>query len=190
MGNFQFWWFHRKDPGQNYQNQPYIKCKNYFFVHNFVNSNVSELYRKNRLYPVFIFFLNMKLMKNGFFLLKKWEFQSIFSMIMLTRSSERILTQWTHLCRAVRSTFAVRETASLGIMGAPRVPPLNPSESIVLSECATLVCFDARGTKTHKSYAGLFLRSGYKNSQKLHAFPFPQDDKSWLYCRTATVFNL
>ena len=34
----------------------------------------------------------------------------------------------------VRSTFAVRETASLGIMGAPRVPPLNPSESIVLSE--------------------------------------------------------
>ena len=31
-------------------------------------------------------------------------------------------------------TFAVRETASLGIMGAPRVPPLNPEESIVLSE--------------------------------------------------------
>ena len=31
-------------------------------------------------------------------------------------------------------TFAVRETVSLGIMGAPRVPPLNPSESIVLSE--------------------------------------------------------
>ena len=30
-------------------------------------------------------------------------------------------------------TFAVRETASLGIMGAPRVPPLNPSETIVLS---------------------------------------------------------
>ena len=29
----------------------------------------------------------------------------------------------THLCRPVRSTFAVRETASLGIMGAPRVPP-------------------------------------------------------------------
>ena len=31
-------------------------------------------------------------------------------------------------------TFAVRETASLGMMGAPRVPPLNPSETIVLSE--------------------------------------------------------
>ena len=31
-------------------------------------------------------------------------------------------------------TFAVRETASLGIMGAPRVPSLNPSETIVLSE--------------------------------------------------------
>ena len=39
--------------------------------------------------------------------------------------------QLTHLCRPVRSTFAVRETASLGIMGAPRVPPLNPSETIV-----------------------------------------------------------
>ena len=29
-------------------------------------------------------------------------------------------------------TFAVRETVSLGIMGEPRVPPLNPSETIVL----------------------------------------------------------
>ena len=38
----------------------------------------------------------------------------------------------THLCRPVRSTFAVRETASLGIMGEPRVSPLHPSESIVL----------------------------------------------------------
>ena len=28
-------------------------------------------------------------------------------------------------------SFAVRETASLGIMGEPRVPPLNPSETIV-----------------------------------------------------------
>ena len=28
-------------------------------------------------------------------------------------------------------TCAVRETASPGIMGAPRVPPLNPSETIV-----------------------------------------------------------
>ena len=37
----------------------------------------------------------------------------------------------THLCPPLRSTFAVRETASLGIMGAPRVPPLNPSETIV-----------------------------------------------------------
>ena len=37
-------------------------------------------------------------------------------------------------------TFAVRETASLGIMGAPRVPPLNPSESIVLS-CIGLQIF-------------------------------------------------
>ena len=29
----------------------------------------------------------------------------------------------THLCPPLRSTFAVRETASLGIMGEPRVPP-------------------------------------------------------------------
>ena len=41
--------------------------------------------------------------------------------------------QLTHLCPPLRSTFAVRETASLGIRGAPRVPPLNPSETIVLS---------------------------------------------------------
>ena len=40
----------------------------------------------------------------------------------------------THLCPPLRSTFAVRETASLGIVGEPRVPPLSPSESIVLSE--------------------------------------------------------
>ena len=30
----------------------------------------------------------------------------------------------THLCRPVRSTFAVRDTASLGIRGAPEVSPL------------------------------------------------------------------
>ena len=50
----------------------------------------------------------------------------------------RCLRKCTHLCRPVRSTFAVRETASLGIMGAPRVPPLvpplNPSETILLWE--------------------------------------------------------
>ena len=40
----------------------------------------------------------------------------------------------THLCPPLRLTFAVRETASLGIMGAPRVPPLSPPETIVLSE--------------------------------------------------------
>ena len=30
----------------------------------------------------------------------------------------------THLCPPLRSTFAVRESASLGIMGEPEVPPL------------------------------------------------------------------
>ena len=38
----------------------------------------------------------------------------------------------THFCPQLRSTFAVRESASLAIMEAPRVPPLNPSETIVL----------------------------------------------------------
>ena len=38
------------------------------------------------------------------------------------------------------TTFAVRETASLGIMGAPRVPPLNPSETIVLSNDEHIGC--------------------------------------------------
>ena len=32
------------------------------------------------------------------------------------------------------ATCAVRETASLGIMGEPRVPPLNPAETIVFRE--------------------------------------------------------
>ena len=40
----------------------------------------------------------------------------------------------SHFCPPLRSTFAVRETASLGIMGEPMVPPLNPSETIVLWE--------------------------------------------------------
>ena len=47
-----------------------------------------------------------------------------------------VLSHLTHLCRPVRSTCAVRDTASLGIMGAPRVPALNPSETIVLSDNA------------------------------------------------------
>ena len=44
------------------------------------------------------------------------------------------VTQWflTHLYPPFRSIFAVRETASLGMMGETRVPPLNPSETIVL----------------------------------------------------------
>ena len=52
-------------------------------------------------------------------------------LIVFTRGC---ISSLTHLCRPVRSTFAVRETASLGIMGAPRVPPLNLPESIVLWE--------------------------------------------------------
>ena len=52
--------------------------------------------------------------------------------IKYLESLNKLKRSLTHLCRPVRSTFAVRETASLGIMGEPRVPPLNPSESIVL----------------------------------------------------------
>ena len=39
----------------------------------------------------------------------------------------------THLCQPVRSTFAVRESASLGIMGAPevQVPPLCRGAPII-----------------------------------------------------------
>ena len=37
-------------------------------------------------------------------------------------TGERVGTRLTHICPPLRSTFAVRETASLGIMGAPRVP--------------------------------------------------------------------
>ena len=52
----------------------------------------------------------------------------------LTNEEINFFSFLTHLCPPLRSTYAVRETASLGIMGAPRVPPLNPSETIVLSE--------------------------------------------------------
>ena len=40
-----------------------------------------------------------------------------------------LLPELTHLCRPVCSTFAVRETVSLGIMGTPRVPPFQPGRA-------------------------------------------------------------
>ena len=61
----------------------------------------------------------------------------------------------------MRSTFAVRETASLGIMGAPRVPPLNPSESIVLSELAFVHGIVGKIPSPH---------SGNESLAKLHVF--------------------
>ena len=39
----------------------------------------------------------------------------------------------TNFCPSFQHLLSER-LASLGIMGAPRVPPLNPSETIVLSE--------------------------------------------------------
>ena len=65
---------------------------------------------------------------------------SIYSLRAVTETYEAIPVEfWAFRARTsfnpfMTATFAVRETASLGIMGAPRVPPLNPSESIVLSE--------------------------------------------------------
>jgi len=41
----------------------------------------------------------------------------------------------THFCQQFQHLLSERLT-SLGIMGAPRVPPLNPSETIVLSKLA------------------------------------------------------
>ena len=60
----------------------------------------------------------------------------IFTTIKCTTARQPVASRHhirlTHFCPTLRSTFAVRETASLGIMGAPRVPLLNPSETIVL----------------------------------------------------------
>ena len=56
----------------------------------------------------------------------RWVYRLFYNYIMFIHD--------IHCCSIRRKTFAVRETASLGIMGAPRVPPLNPSESIVLWE--------------------------------------------------------
>ena len=43
---------------------------------------------------------------------------------ILGEKKNTVIILLTHLYRPVRSTFAVQETASLGIMGAPEVPPL------------------------------------------------------------------
>ena len=54
------------------------------------------------------------------------------------QKTSELVPEQGHLTRQINpffptvSTCAVRDTASLGIMGAPRVAPLNPSESIVL----------------------------------------------------------
>ena len=49
----------------------------------------------------------------------------------------------THLCRPVRSTFAVRETASLGIMVAPEVPPLCRDTQSLGQQILELSCENA-----------------------------------------------
>ena len=62
---------------------------------------------------------------------KSRNWKNVKSFVCLNRIPDRYISKFRNF-DPVRSTFAVRETASLGIMGAPRVPPLNPSESIVL----------------------------------------------------------
>ena len=71
--------------------------------------------------------LLVTLTKMSFFLVTKIRFR------IDTRKVEFCLPEF-HAYNISINTCAVRETASLGIMGAPRVLPLNPSESIVLSE--------------------------------------------------------
>ena len=52
--------------------------------------------------------------------------------VMPTDSQVRLIfNQFFFLILTTGPTFAVRETTSLGMMVAPRVPPLNPSETIV-----------------------------------------------------------
>ena len=54
----------------------------------------------------------------------------------------------THFCPPFQHLLSERLT-SLGIMGAPRVPPLNPPESIVLSEHYRLWGRDSQMTRLH-----------------------------------------
>ena len=54
--------------------------------------------------------------------------KSLFDVAQYTRVSNRPINPFVPTV----PTFAVRETASLGMMGEPRMPPLNPSETIVL----------------------------------------------------------
>ena len=76
-----------------------------------------------------ILLLNPEIFSKNFF--QKYVYRKDNGTVSCSQS-EKVFSALTHLCPPLRSTFAVRETASLGIMGAPRVPPLNPSETIVL----------------------------------------------------------
>ena len=57
-----------------------------------------------------------------------------FSVAVMSRATKNFNENGLNPFLPTVPTCAVRKTASLGIMGEPRVPPLNPSESIVLSE--------------------------------------------------------
>ena len=109
-GNFEFLWFHLKDLVQNYQNIPYFKIQNIFFIfkNTFLGEKLSAIFciflkllpkcsdyinsvdciwkitsKYIRLYPAFI-------KKKVLFLMKKLEIQVIISIVILTRSSERV----------------------------------------------------------------------------------------------------
>ena len=96
----------------------------------------------------------------------------------------------THFCPPLRSSFAVRETASLGIMGAPRVPPLNPSETIVLwgywresppSMSAAISSFSGQESAWHSPRDA----SVYGGCRYLHVW---LNDKAIYFCMSDTYF--
>ena len=82
-------------------------------------------------------------------------------------------------------TFAVRETASLGIMGEPRVPPLNPSESIVLSGPLIPRFYSQYCPLIPRLYSQFLVR--VSNDSYAHTFCFiwikkPNNNKIHAYC--------
>ena len=101
----------------------------------FVSLYIFFKYLKQATKKIFLFLIlkrknNLNILGFNYICLKFSEiYAKLFSLYL---NSINICRGLTHLCPPLRSTFAVRETAPLGIMGAPRVPPLNPSESIVL----------------------------------------------------------
>ena len=80
----------------------------------------------------------------------------------------------SHLCRPVRSTFAVRET--LGIMGAPRVPPTGQHKWVNETYDAAMWFTDTLNVvpeSFYDKYFNLDLRTNICRRSRVGCYCFP-----------------